>query len=284
MKDHLGLSEADMNNKETDKRSLPALSKRLQTVAEMVPEGSIIADVGTDHGFVPIYLAWSGRIKHGIAMDVRKGPLERATEHVKEYGLEEMIETRLSDGLDKLSEGEADTMICAGMGGPLMQKILEQKDPRSIKISTLILEPQSEIMHFRAFLRKKGYEITQEEFLLEEGKYYPVIKALVRENTDNGFDGLNLPKAYEDAIKKLEDRLKDSDKAITKEQLIRICDRFGPIILTSPNADFKSFLVHGKEVCDTILSKISNVKQSHEERFNQLSLEQSDINIALHLF
>ena len=120
--------------------------------------------------------------------------------------------------------------------------------------------------------------------MLEEGKYYPVIKALVRENTDNGFDGLNLPKAYEDAIKKLEDRLKDSDKAITKEQLIRICDRFGPIILTSPNADFKSFLVHGKEVCDTILSKISNVKQSHEERFNQLSLEQSDINIALHLF
>jgi hypothetical protein len=96
-----------MNKKELEKNSLPPVSNRLKTVADMVPEGSKIADVGTDHGFVPIYLALSHRIEHAIAMDVRKGPLERATLHVEEYGLNDMIETRLSDGLEKLKEGHA---------------------------------------------------------------------------------------------------------------------------------------------------------------------------------
>ena len=269
-----------MDKKEFDKNNLPALSKRLLTVADMVPSGSKIADIGTDHGFVPIYLAKTGRVVRAIAMDVRKGPLERATQHVKEYGLEDVIETRLSDGLEKLEEGEADTMICAGMGGPLMQKILENKDPRSVKLKTLILEPQSELMQFREFLRSKGYEIIEEEFLLEDGKYYPVIKALVSEAESTR----NLPQTYSKAIDKLKEVVDQKGEKYTDSQLLRICDRFGPCILLTPNADFKSFLVHEKAVCDTILDKISDVKTAHSKRFDQVSLEQSDIDMALHLF
>ena len=288
----------NMDKNELDNNKLPALSKRLQTVADMVEPGSKVADVGTDHGFVPIYLAKAGLASHAIAMDVRKGPLERATQHVKEYKLEDVIETRLSDGLEKLFEGEADTMICAGMGGPLMQKILENKDPRSVKLKTLILEPQSELMQFRIFLREKGYEIVQEEFLLEDGKYYPVIKTVVnyelspektetisKSETDIASEEFtNLPKAYLNAIDKLKQILDSKKENYTDSQLLRICDRFGPCILTSPNADFKSFLVHEKAVCDTILGKISDVKDSHIKRAEQISLERSDINIALHLF
>lgn len=281
-----------MSIKENDRINLPTLSKRLLTVAGMVSDGSIITDVGTDHGFVPIYLAKTGRIQHAIAMDVRKGPLERATQHVKEYGLEDVIETRLSDGLEKLEEGEADTMICAGMGGPLMQKILENKEPRSVKLKTLILEPQSELMQFRIFLRNNGYEITAEEFLEEDGKYYPVIKAIVNESKslaqpDTGTSAEELqflPQTYIKAIEKLKKVISTKEEKYTFPQLLRICDRFGPCIILSPNADFKSFLVHEKAVCDTILDKISDVKTAHSKRFDQVSLEQSDIDMALHLF
>ena len=95
------------------------LSDRLERIAAKaagVTEG-YAADVGTDHGFVPIRLIESGKVKHVVAMDVRKGPLERACEHVEEYHMEDQIETRLSDGLKELKPGEADTVIIAGMGG-----------------------------------------------------------------------------------------------------------------------------------------------------------------------
>ena len=101
------------------------LSQRLKLIAAFVPQDSRIADIGTDHGFVPIYLAKQGRIKSALAMDVRKGPLERAAVHIKEAAVSDIpIETRLSDGLQKLKPGEADTVIVAGMGGELELRIL----------------------------------------------------------------------------------------------------------------------------------------------------------------
>ena len=93
------------------------LSERLNTVVSFVKPGSRVVDVGTDHGYVPIELAQRGIISHGLAMDVRKGPLERAKEHIRQYGLEDVIETRLSDGICQLQDHEADTVIVAGMGG-----------------------------------------------------------------------------------------------------------------------------------------------------------------------
>lgn len=154
------------------------LSKRLSAVASMVTEGNRLVDVGCDHGYLPLYLYLNKKIPSAIAMDVRPGPLSRAREHIAEYGLEKYIETRLSDGLSALSPGEGDTLTVAGMGGPLMERILMAKEEVRESFQELILQPQSDIPHFRRFLREIGWEIIEEEIVLEDGKFYPMMKAV----------------------------------------------------------------------------------------------------------
>lgn len=155
-----------------------ALSARMQAVADMVTSGNRVADVGCDHGYVSIYLVQQGRSEHVIAMDINKGPLERAGRHVKEAGLLSYISLRLSDGLANLKAGEADTLICAGMGGRLMWRILSREPKKTASFQELVLQPQSEIAEFRFFLTDAGYQIVSEDMIREEGKFYPVIRAV----------------------------------------------------------------------------------------------------------
>ena len=98
----------------------------MTAVAALVPTGTCVADIGTDHGYVPIFLVEQGIVRKAVAMDVNRGPLERARIHITEKGLSDRIETRLSDGLKKLNVGEVDTIIAAGMGGGLIIRILEE--------------------------------------------------------------------------------------------------------------------------------------------------------------
>ena len=151
------------------------LSERLNTVVSFVKPGSRVVDVGTDHGYVPIELAQRGIIIHGLAMDVRKGPLERAKEHIRQYGLEDVIETRLSDGICQLQDHEADTVIVAGMGGELVIHILEEGRRFWDQIGHWILSPQSELDKVRDYLVEQGFAIERETMLKEEGKYYVVM-------------------------------------------------------------------------------------------------------------
>ena len=154
------------------------VSKRLNRLAEMVTVGNRLADVGTDHGYVPISLIEQKRIPKALAMDVNKGPLERADAHIREYGLEAYIETRLSDGLAALQTGEADTVLIAGMGGPLTVRILTEGRAVLESVRELILQPQSEIGGVRRWLSEHGYCIVCEDIVLDEGKYYPMMKAV----------------------------------------------------------------------------------------------------------
>lgn len=154
------------------------LSARMQALADMVSRGRVVCDVGCDHGWVSIYLVQQGIASKVYAMDVGIGPLERAKEHIRSYHLENYIEPRLSDGLASLQVGEADCMVCAGMGGPLMMKILTEGREKAKAMKELILQPQSEIARFRAFLRQEGYQIVRENMVLEEGKYYPMMKVV----------------------------------------------------------------------------------------------------------
>lgn len=121
------------------------LSKRLETIASFIPEGSKVADIGTDHGYIPIHLVQEGKATHAIAMDVRTGPLCRAQSHIAEAGLSDMIEVRLSDGLLKLEKDEADCVVIAGMGGELMIHILEEGRHLWDYIPNWVLSPQSEL-------------------------------------------------------------------------------------------------------------------------------------------
>lgn len=154
------------------------LSKRLSALADFVTPGSRLADIGTDHGYVPIYLALNQRIPSAIAMDINEGPLNKAREHILSHHLEGRIETRLSDGLDKLLPGEADTVLIAGMGGALMSKIIEKGSDVLKDVPELILQPQSEIAQFRHFLHEHAYKIVKEHMLIDDGKYYVMMKAV----------------------------------------------------------------------------------------------------------
>lgn len=151
------------------------LSKRLEAVASFVPQKSRVADVGTDHGYIPIWLVEQGIAEYAIAMDVRKGPLMRAEEHIRQHRLESRIETRLSDGLSQLRPGEADTVVIAGMGGELMLRILRDGAHVWDSVSRFVLSPQSELETFRRGLEEMGFAITEETMLREEGKYYTVM-------------------------------------------------------------------------------------------------------------
>lgn len=166
------------------------LSKRLLAVAELVSRGSVVADVGCDHAYTAIYLCEQGIAPHVIAMDVRKGPLARAQENVLRYGRAAQIELRLSDGVAALRPQEADTLLLAGMGGVLMQRILSEHPEITAAAKELVLQPQSEIAKVRSFLHNKGFRITKERMVREDGKFYVVLKA---ERTEQ-------PERYESAV------------------------------------------------------------------------------------
>lgn len=154
------------------------LSKRLQMLADMVTVGNRVADVGCDHGFLAIYLVQRNISPRVLAMDVRHGPLNTAREHIESRELGAYIETRLSDGLKRLETGEADTVVCAGMGGRLMQRILSEDLEKTKSLRELILQPQSEIREFRSFLRQAGFRIEAEDAVCEGDKYYFAMKAV----------------------------------------------------------------------------------------------------------
>ena len=154
------------------------LSKRLLAAAGMVTKGNIVADIGCDHAYTSIYLCQAGIAPKVIAMDVNKGPLVGAKAHVEEAGLSSQIAIRLSDGLQKLVPGEADTVLLCGMGGLLMIKILSDYPEATASLKELVLQPQSEVGEVRMFLHKQGYEITKEHMLKEDGKFYVMMRAV----------------------------------------------------------------------------------------------------------
>lgn len=154
------------------------LSRRLQAVADLVSAGLVVADVGTDHGYIPIYLIETGKCKKAFAMDVNRGPLLRANEHIAEHGLEDKIETRLSDGVKQLNVGECDAVVIAGMGGALTIKILEEGRSVFQSLREFILQPQSELHKVREYLLEQGYCIVAEDMVQEDGKFYPMMKVI----------------------------------------------------------------------------------------------------------
>jgi len=153
------------------------LSRRLKAVADAVTKGNVVADVGCDHAYISIYLIQEGYAPSVIAMDVNKGPLQRAMDNIKLHGYEHNIQTRLSNGLQKLEVKEADTILLAGMGGNLMTQILEEGHMAVKEAKELILQPQSEISDLRKYLHTIGYEILSEEMVIDDDKYYIVIKS-----------------------------------------------------------------------------------------------------------
>lgn len=192
------------------------LSKRLEHLAAMVSKNKRVADIGTDHGWLPIKLVLEGIATKAIAMDLREGPLSRAMIHIKEYGLEERIQTRLSDGMQELHKNEVDTIVIAGLGGELMIDILKERPDLYQK--EFILSPHSEWKAVRQFLREQRMDIVDEDMVLDEKKYYIIIKTKGQ-------------KFHE-----------DSKLGVSKHDDLECRDLFGPILIQKKHPVLRTYL------------------------------------------
>lgn len=154
------------------------LKPRLKTAADMVRDGSRVADIGTDHAYLPAALILSGKIPSAVAADLRKGPLENALETVRSNHIEDRVQLRLSDGLKCVSPDDADDIVIAGMGGILISEILTAAEWVKNEKYKLILQPQSHDEDVRRYLFGNGFEITDEEVCFEDGKVYICLGAV----------------------------------------------------------------------------------------------------------
>ena len=261
-----------MNEKKSLDDVAVKMSLRLRTVADMLRgDGAhkCTADVGCDHGYVSIYLVQNKISESAIAMDVRKGPLAMAESNIREYSLEKDIQTRLSDGLTELHEDEADSLVIAGMGGKLMISILEKKDLAGLGIKTAVLQPQSDICLFREYLRDKGFSIIDERIILDEGKYYFPIKVSPGDGVSGSFS------EFERAIA-LFTGICDPDMAL------KACNLYGEHNILRRDPLLKDFLLHGREVDESILKGLD--EREHSERYLDVKNSLDIISAVLALF
>ena len=150
------------------------ISERLRTVSSFVRDGAILADIGTDHAYLPIYLALNNRIKFGYASDINKGPIDRALENIRKYNLDSLIKTNLANGLDGIENfAPTDITIC-GMGGELIAKIIDSSTYVKNKNVRLILQPMTCVKELREYLQKGFYTIV-ENVVFEDDKLYQII-------------------------------------------------------------------------------------------------------------
>ncbi len=160
------------------------LSSRLHMVANQITPGKIVADIGTDHGYIPIYQVINDLSPYGYACDVNEGPLERARANVSLYGVKDKVSLILSDGLKNLTdikERNPQSIVIAGMGGLLINRILSEGMELAKSADELILSPHSDLAEVRAFLYKNGWCIMAEDMVKEDGKFYTVIKVIKQE-------------------------------------------------------------------------------------------------------
>lgn len=221
------------------------LTKRLKRISEYVNRGNTVADIGTDHGYIPIYLALNGIVTKAYAMDINKGPLGKAKNNIHMYGVENVVETILSDGLKQLYNKKVDTVIIAGMGGMLIKKILEDSKDILLNIQKLIISPHLDAQQVRRTVHKLGFKIETEDFIEDEGKHYLILVCV---------------KGAEAYDKSIEYKY---GKEINKESV----------------AVYKEYLKRQLEINNKVLDKLKNNKAVEAiNRLNQLQTENSEID------
>lgn len=152
------------------------LSIRLKAIVSMIEKCDSVIDVGTDHGYVPIYLVQKGIIKSAIASDINKGPVEKAQNNVNLNNVSQQITCRLGSGLSTVGVGEAQIAIVAGMGGNLIRDILEADLEVVKQFKYMILQPVQNAEVLREYLYTTGYQIIDEEICKDDGKFYEILK------------------------------------------------------------------------------------------------------------
>lgn len=152
------------------------LTNRLEKIASMVKKGCRIADIGTDHGYIPVYLLKKGTVTFAILADINKGPLENGKKLVRNNNLLDRTEFRLGSGIEVLKPGEVDEAIIAGMGGILISEILDKKPDVAHVLHKIILQPMQAPEKLRDYLFKNGYEIIKEVLVKEDFRIYEILE------------------------------------------------------------------------------------------------------------
>lgn len=153
------------------------LKGRLGAIAQKIPQCNTLADIGTDHAYIPVFAVKSSKCIKAIASDVKKGPVEIAARNIKHFGYENLIETRIGFGLDTLRVSEAEVIVIAGMGGLLIQDIIERNTGIAKSAELLVLQPMNSEELLRKWLNENGFEILEEELSAESDKIYDIICA-----------------------------------------------------------------------------------------------------------
>ncbi|ACL74925.1 tRNA (adenine(22)-N(1))-methyltransferase [Ruminiclostridium cellulolyticum] len=153
------------------------LKGRLRLIADKVPKCNTVADIGTDHAYIPIYLVQNGVCRKAIASDIKIGPVKIANSNISLYKLAEKIETRIGDGLNTIEVGEADSIIIAGMGGTLLTELLEANKIKVVRATALVLQPMNDLDIVRKWLYDNAFDIYDEELVAEGPKFYCVLSA-----------------------------------------------------------------------------------------------------------
>lgn len=173
------------------------LGERLAAIAHMVLNGATVADIGTDHAYLPVELIRQGKVSTAIAGDVHEGPYQAAMATVKHAGLSKQISVRLGDGLAILKPGEVDTVILAGMGGSTMIRILAAEEAVAATLKQLILQPMNGAALLREWLHRQNWQFAEETLVEEEDHLYEIIRVLKQpEQLERAFKPLK-PILYE---------------------------------------------------------------------------------------
>ncbi|MBP2057061.1 tRNA (adenine22-N1)-methyltransferase [Lactobacillus colini] len=213
------------------------MEERLAQLAKMVDQGARIADIGTDHAYLPIELVKDGKVNFAVASDVAKGPLQNAQDDIEQAGLLTQISTRLGSGLSTIrEEDKIDTVIIAGMGGKLMVDLLEKAKENKQVYPTLILEPNVGEANVRSWLSNNNYKIIQEKIIKVAGHIYELIKA---EHSHKA-----VPLSLKDII-------------------------FGPILVKEKNEVFHEKWTNQLAYQKNLINNLSKAKNINTEKINQ---------------
>ena len=216
------------------------LSKRLKRIAEHVDKCESVADIGTDHGYIPIYLVKEGICEKAIASDINKGPIEKAKVNVAFEGVSNKIKCLLGPGLNPLKVGEVNGVILAGMGGNLTRDILLADMEKVKKYDFIILQPAQNPEVLREFLYKNDYEIIDEDLIKDEGRFYELFKVKYNEN---------------------------SEKLVFEDELEY---EVSPLLREKNHPLFKEFIEEKINRCETILSFIKEDTEATKKRKSDL--------------
>lgn len=178
------------------------LTPRLSEIADLIPPGCRVGDVGSDHGYLVAYLAENALVAKAIASDINQGPVDNAMNTLKENGLEGQIDVRLGGGLEPYAVGEIDVAVIAGMGGMLVRDIISEALTLARSLDFLILQPMTQQSELRRWLVENDFEIFDERNIREGNKYYEIF--CVR----SGYTEVTDPVQYEIGINKIKDRMR----------------------------------------------------------------------------